>query len=190
MTGFVAFNFDALGSATATTLNITTGTISVTTINIYDLKVVNVTGAATISCTTWTAGESAGDGATISITAAPTLTVATLAINALTAFTLNASFTLAPSVAFTVVATATVTVSADKTMVFGGVQPVQNGILVLSSGSILKHGGFSRASAGRVQIARTADFYNTGDLLSDPLPRVLPLAIPPTGYNQMLWEAV
>ena len=63
-------------------------------------------------------------------------------------------------------------------------------ILVLSSGAVLKHAGFSRASAGRVQIARTADFYNTGDLLSDPLPRVLPLAIPPTGYNQMLWEAV
>jgi len=190
VTGFVNFNFDANGSATATTLNITTGTISVTTINIYDLKVVNVTDAATISCTTWTVGESAGNGATVSITAAPTLTVSTLTINALTAFTLDASFTLAPSTAFTIAATATVTVSADKTMVFGGVQPVQNGILVLSSGSILKHGGFSRASTGRVQISRTADFYNTGDLLSDPLPRVLPLAIPPTGYNQMLWEAV
>ena len=183
--------FAAATASRDTDVVLTTGAIICATLTMCDDSSLSVTGAATISCTTMTIGESAGNGATVSFTAAPAaLTVATLTINALTAFTLTASFTLAPSTAFTIAATATVTISADKTMVFGGVQPLQNGILALSSGAVLKHGGFSRASAGRVQIARTADFYNTGDLLHDPLPRVLPLAIPPTGYNQMLWEAV
>ena len=82
VTGFGMFLFDADGSTTATTLNITTGTVSVTTLTIYDLKVVNITGAATISCTTFIIGESAGDGATVTLAPTGTYTLGAISLNA------------------------------------------------------------------------------------------------------------
>jgi len=173
VTGFGAFNFDGGGSTVATTLNITTGTISVTTINVYDLKVVNVTDAATISCTTWTVGEIAGNGATVTFSAAPaTLTVATYTHNALSTTTFAATMTFAPSVLLDNKATATLAIDAGKTVTI----PYTTGFSFVNAGTITNNGtvmlqavipaavaldatsGLGETNADLVQIATTTDF--------------------------------
>jgi len=169
VTGFGAFNFDALGSTTATTLNITTGTISVTTLNIYDLKVVNVTGAATLTATTINLGEADGDGATIYLTATPaSMTWTTLTMN------LNSQFQFGTNVDFTSPSNATIALNGGTFRVEGR--------------AIFRHCPFSVNSYGTFQIAKNAQFYSTSRDVA--LPIALPMSLPIKGYPQFRFQGI
>jgi len=179
VTGFGTTVLNAATGTTASTFNITTGTFSGTTMTINDLMTVNVTGAATMAWTTITLGEAGGDGATLSITAAPaSLTVGTLALNALSAATFDATFTLAPTTAISVAATATLTVSASRTLTltFGAGFTFTSSGTVTVNGKILMIGqapaavaldatsGLGEANPDRAQIAVTGTFA-AGDIV-------------------------